>query len=296
MKWFQHVTCASRDEVISYIRAEMGAEGYALYFLILELIAEQMKDDNTYLTLSFSDWCNRIGITKDKLRQFIGLIKQAQEDLSKNNPLLDCVERGKLLTINAPKLIIYRDEWSKKKTKLNEPIIPSQPIKSNAGVTPELLRSNSGGDSGVTPPTEQNRTEQNRTEHNTLIDFPIDDVPKKNSHPKISKQNQVEEIYKLYPRKQGYRKAIEKIEIALRTVPFEELAQAVAEYAKSEFVKTAPRGVVPHPATWFFQQRWKDDRSDWHQPYQSRDGPYRGQPVSPIAQAMATVEAAKDTY
>jgi hypothetical protein len=78
------------------------------------------------------------------------------------------------------------------------------------------------------------------------------------------RRRQAEAIYALYPRKVGKGKAITAIIVALKTVPFEDLQAAVAEYAASEWVQTSEEQFIPHPATWFHQQRWADDRREWH--------------------------------
>lgn len=104
---------------------------------------------------------------------------------------------------------------------------------------------------------------------------------------------QVEAIYQRYPRKEGKKKALERIEKALRNgISFQELFDSVEEYATGQYVRTAPIEYIPYPERWFGEERWKDDRSLWHQPYKARGQP----PPNGLAQKMATVEAAKDGY
>ena len=79
-----------------------------------------------------------------------------------------------------------------------------------------------------------------------------------------------EEIYDAYPRKVGRAAALKAIKGAINKVPTHTLLQATRDYATA--VKTwAPTArytacgsdTVPHPATWFNQERWTDDRSEW---------------------------------
>lgn len=79
-----------------------------------------------------------------------------------------------------------------------------------------------------------------------------------------------EEIYAAYPRKVGRAAAIQAIKKAMAKVNPAKLYNAVMDYANA--VKTwAPTtrytaaGVdtCPMPTTWFNQQRWTDDRSEW---------------------------------
>jgi hypothetical protein len=84
-------------------------------------------------------------------------------------------------------------------------------------------------------------------------------------------------IYEDYPRKEGKRKAIEEIEKAIvryaKEKGIEELDAAeyihaaTAEFAKSPAGrKRSNRGenLVPHPSTWFHQDRFSDDRAQWY--------------------------------
>lgn len=73
-----------------------------------------------------------------------------------------------------------------------------------------------------------------------------------------------EKIYLAYPRKEGRGEAIKAIQKALKKIEFNDLLDAVTVYAKSH-VGWIPsdRQFIPHPATWFNQERWKDDRTLW---------------------------------
>lgn len=72
---------------------------------------------------------------------------------------------------------------------------------------------------------------------------------------------QAAEIYDIYPRKVGRDKALVAIRNALKRVGFDELREAVAEFAKSPAGNAGE--FTPHPATWFGEGRWNDDRSEW---------------------------------
>jgi len=73
--------------------------------------------------------------------------------------------------------------------------------------------------------------------------------------------NEIETIYDAYPRKVGKVKAIQAIEKALTKISNGELLAAVKEYAKSR--AASEQQFTPYPATWFNQERWNDDRSEW---------------------------------
>jgi hypothetical protein len=77
----------------------------------------------------------------------------------------------------------------------------------------------------------------------------------------LSLKDQCECIYRVYPRKVGKKAALEAIKVALRSKPYDELMEAVKAYAESPAGKRGK--FTPHPATWFRQGRYDDDRSEW---------------------------------
>lgn len=70
-----------------------------------------------------------------------------------------------------------------------------------------------------------------------------------------------EAIYQEYPRKLARGKAIEAIRKALKVATVAELLDAVRAYTAA--IADMDSQFVPYPATWFNQQRWLDDRSEW---------------------------------
>ena len=96
---------------------------------------------------------------------------------------------------------------------------------------------------------EQSRAEQSRADKELAIEVV---------------EEQVKQLYALYPRKAGKAQAFKAIRAALGKISFDELFAVVAEYADSPKVKATPQKFIPYPATWFNGERWLDDRSAWH--------------------------------
>lgn len=71
----------------------------------------------------------------------------------------------------------------------------------------------------------------------------------------------IEEIYAAYPRKVGRPAALVKIRHALSKIDGSKLLQATRAY--SEAVKGMDPQFIPHPATWFHQERYNDDPKTW---------------------------------
>lgn len=87
------------------------------------------------------------------------------------------------------------------------------------------------------------------------------------------------QLYNAYPRHVGRGVAIPAINSALTKEKFDVLMEATKAYAvaTSKWTIEDQRRFIPHPSTWFNQERYKDDRSTWIR--SSGSGPHqnRGQ-------------------
>ena len=68
-------------------------------------------------------------------------------------------------------------------------------------------------------------------------------------------------IWAEYPRHVGKGAAIVKIVSALKKVGFEKLLSRTKLYA--EMTANKERHWIPHPSTWFNQERYNDDPDEW---------------------------------
>jgi len=124
MKWIKHHTDANRDERLMSIRDEFGLEGYAVYWLILEAIAEQMtkKRPSPELELSVKNWRKVTEISPKKLRKFALFCH--------NSELFIVTFCQNSISIKCPKLLKIKDEWQSRKTE-------------NSGAAPDMVRASS---------------------------------------------------------------------------------------------------------------------------------------------------------
>ena len=73
-----------------------------------------------------------------------------------------------------------------------------------------------------------------------------------------------ESIYAIYPRKQGKQEALKSIIKALKQHGMEKIKEATSAYAQATSLWSEnDRQYIPHPATWFNQGRFEDDRETW---------------------------------
>jgi hypothetical protein len=84
------------------------------------------------------------------------------------------------------------------------------------------------------------------------------------------------EIYEIYPLKVGRPEAIKAILNAFQKAEPAALLEATAAYAKATTLwPEDEKKYIPHASTWFNQERYADDRSNWikSSPAQSNQGP-----------------------
>lgn len=80
---------------------------------------------------------------------------------------------------------------------------------------------------------------------------------KESKNEKNNSKSIIDTIYNMFPRKVAPGAAKVAIEKALKRVDAETLIQAVGNYA--ELVRGKDKKFIPHPATWFNQDRWLDE-------------------------------------
>lgn len=134
---------------------------------------------------------------------------------------------------------------------------------------------------------ERKRTSQNVTV--TKCDALDTDTDTDTEHikpkPIVRSAHLVEQIYELYPRKVGKGAALRAIKSALTKLQAKNsiseteaatiLIRSVSEFARSP---AGNRGeYTPHCSTWMNQQRWNDDRGEWHRDF---GGPNGTQPIN----------------
>lgn len=84
---------------------------------------------------------------------------------------------------------------------------------------------------------------------------------RKKSTKKDSASPEVVNIYEAYPRKVGRPAALRAITKALKTTPAETLLNHTKMFAST--VNGSDPQFIPHPRTWFNQERYNDDPSTW---------------------------------
>ena len=72
MKWFKHQTNARNDERMAKLADLSGLEGYGFYFMVLEIIAENMDETNrNYAEYSVDYWAKKLGLLPNKFKKLL---------------------------------------------------------------------------------------------------------------------------------------------------------------------------------------------------------------------------------
>jgi hypothetical protein len=107
------------------------------------------------------------------------------------------------------------------------------------------------------------KSDQRVTNHPVKGDSPTEQSvsQRKDTTVRTSEKEQVVNIYDAYPKKVGRPAAVKAIARALKHNSFNRLHELTLKYA--EAVKGADLQFIPHPATWFNQERYNDDPKTW---------------------------------
>ena len=106
MRWFRHLADAHRDDDLIRVMDRHGLAGYARYFIILEVIARQMSAGDAHeATFPWRHWEFVLRGRRKQIRELL-------RDLVVVN--LSYTEVDGDLTISAPNLMKYRDQYTRR--------------------------------------------------------------------------------------------------------------------------------------------------------------------------------------
>jgi len=144
MRWFKHNTTTRSDEKIARIFDHLGAEGYGVFWCILEEIARNLEGNQpTFLQLSAKNWGKTCGLSAGKFGKVARLLGEIE--------IFSVVFYQNEIRIDAPNLLKHRDEWSARKARSRDR------LPSSSGETTARKEQNR---------TKENKEEENRTKEN----------------------------------------------------------------------------------------------------------------------------------
>lgn len=110
MRWFKHLSNAHNDECMSELLDEFGAEGYGVWWIILEKIASQMdKSGRCFARYSVKKWAKSCGVSAKKFQKTVSFLSKLGKFSIKV-----CEKNSDFLIIECLNLLKFRDEYTKK--------------------------------------------------------------------------------------------------------------------------------------------------------------------------------------
>jgi len=169
MRWFKHDTNSRNDTKLKLLKKKFGALGYGIYFQLLEIIGENIKENN------YEEWgfvesihsldtlADECGVSRDKL----------------TTVLKYCNEIGLLYKLDnkmcCPKILLRLDEYATRRKKDFDVLQREKDLTTQC-------RDSIGIVSGEDRVLEENRTEENRREERKehslsyLLNIPTEDI------------------------------------------------------------------------------------------------------------------------
>lgn len=223
MKWFKHDASANMDAKLKKVRMKYGMEGYGLYWLCLELIAQNVEKHNLSFALEHDSEVIAFdsGINRALVEEMINYMVELK--LFENvGGIIYCL-----------KMSTKTDEYVGKLLRSSES--DSDSLQRLSGESPDKSRTKSRL-------TEENRTEENRTDSESKAFNQFwSEYPKKKN-----KDSALKAFRKRKPDDRLLNQMLEGLDIAKRS----------PDWLKDE------GKFIPYPATWLNAGGWKDELVD----------------------------------
>ena len=233
MRWFKHLTKSRNDEKLVKLQDEFGTAGYGAYWIILEVIAENMdsgmdKNCPPCVELSLKRWSKFVGFSPKKCQKVVEFLS--------NLGLITLKVSGHSLKIGCPNLLKYKDEYTRKSGQYKQKY-------------PDSVRHQK----------QRQSTDTETESDNTPYSPPKGDKPKKEKAD-INKpySDDFLRYWDAYPRKTGKGEAWKSWQVKTRKVPTDVIIESVERHKKGKWKGQDPK-YIPLPATWLNQRRWEDD-------------------------------------
>lgn len=234
MRWTKHLTLAHADKALAAILEEFGAEGYGVYWLMIEDIAAPMEKDKMIDPSATHSWVKWSQICHCSVRVLKSIANRLEE-----KKLIDLISIDNRSQITIHNILKYKDEYSKK--------------------------------SGQTPEQEQKQKERQKQKENTpkapapngAVSGDLfgveseEEKPAKEVKPDPIGEWFAREFWPIYPRKDDKEKALKA---ARKSLPGTKPSEVMAGLRRQLPVfATREREKIPLPTSWLNAKRWKDE-------------------------------------
>lgn len=230
MKWFKHFTSAHNDNALKKVRMKYGAEGYAVYWFCLELVAADLDQNKANFELNHDSEVIAYDLKMDRIKvQEIMEYMVSLRLFERANDVITCLKLAKFL--------------DKKSTR-----------------SPEIHR--------IIEHFEQSCDSQKRVADNSgqVADL-MPTVPNKSAPDKIRLDNKgiylksFEDFWSCYPRKVEKKKSLQRW---LKIKPDSDLVREIISDVnrRIESGEWSESKYIPYPTTYLNGERWNDDPNE----------------------------------
>lgn len=165
MRWFKHMTDSSDDEFLEEVEDIFGLSGFARWWKLLEAIGKQMdKTDKCSAEYSWKKWQTILKGKKNKLSTFL--------DHCENEGKISLELNGNKLRIECPKLLILRDEYSKKSGQVSGQVSgegPDQEAESKLEVNNKDIEQKDSPASAVASPASNSKAKKPKAKKHSSV-------------------------------------------------------------------------------------------------------------------------------
>jgi len=224
MKWFKHDSDASNDAKLRRLRHKYGAEGYAIYWYCLELIARNVDEHNLTFELEHD---------ADLIAEDFRMSSEVVQEMMAYMVNLGLFENSHGV-ITCMKMLTRTDEYTRKLIAQQR---QSAPCTTLSGQTPDTLR------------TKSELIEEKRREETTT-------TPRKRG--KVD--GRFDTFWSDYPKKASKGQA-EKAFIKINPDDdlLAEILAGIARAKRTDKWRKDAGQFIPNPATWLNARGWEDE-------------------------------------
>ena len=206
--YFPHFCGARHDRKIKRLRKELGTEGYGIFFMLLEILREQL--DFKYPMEDIDLLAEEFGTSEQKVRVVICNYKlfEIHED-----------------EFFSPKLLVYMQPYLRAKAQRK---LAGQ--KSGEVRRIKALNETQSNDRSTDAQLVLNENEQRKVKESKVNTKPLSDTQENLT----AYEELFDELWKLYPRKEGRSRVKKAKKIELYRIGLEEMTRAIERYKKAK--------------------------------------------------------------
>lgn len=239
--YFSHDSNARNSDKLLPVRMKFGAEGYGIYFMILE----RLREEKNYM--SIKDY-NMLAFD---LRVDTSKIKAIVEDFG----LFAFTDNGECFYSEGfNKRMEIKDEKSKKKSEAGKKGANKRWQKNGSAIAMPSEENSNANSNTIAVPSKKIASKEKESKEKKVNNI-SPTTPKKAKSAEL--ESNFEKLWNLYPRKERKADAFKAYKKAIKAgTTNKEIQDGIIAYARA--VVSTDKQYIAQGGTWFNQQRWQD--------------------------------------